>query len=93
MEKFFYRVENKDTVFSVCQKFQIPPTVLIKLNGLNKEISCGDLLYIEKPACKTYKVKPFDTVELVAKELGLNKTELLEKNGLEYLFYGISIIY
>ena len=91
MEKFFYRVEDGDTVFSVSQKFQIPPTLLIKQNCLKKEITCGDLLYIERCVGNFYAVKPFDTIEDISKKFCVSKDEILQNNGIDYLFYGLII--
>lgn len=91
MKKFFYRVTEKDTVFSVAKKFNIAPTVLIKLNNLKSEIECGDLLYIEKDDCLLYTVKPFDTVKVLAKKFNTTEDKILSDNGVEYIFYGLII--
>ncbi|MBE5753949.1 MAG: LysM peptidoglycan-binding domain-containing protein [Clostridiales bacterium] len=91
MEKFFYRVEHGDTILSVSNKFCTPAILIINLNNLKKEICAGDILYIEKENCKTYTVKPFETVEMLAQRFGVEKEELLQKNGVDYLFYGLTI--
>ncbi len=92
MEKFFYRVEHGDTILSVANKFNIPAILIVKTNNLKKEICAGDLLYIEREKdCRTYTVKPFETAEIIALKFGVGKEELLKKNGVEYLFYGLTI--
>jgi LysM repeat protein len=89
MEKFFYRVQEGDSLFSISEKFNIPACVIIKLNNLKKEVSLGDILYLEYCEKIRYKVKLFDTAESVAQKFGVDKDKLLKENGVKYLFYGI----
>ncbi len=91
MKKFFYRVNENDTVFSVAQKFNLPPSRLISQNNLKCEISCGDLLFIEQDDCFLYKVKPFDTAKSIAKKFNTTEEKILRDNGVHYLFYGLKI--
>jgi len=77
-------------VFSVASTFNIPVCVLIKLNNLKKEITAGDILYIESSE-KTYRVKLFDTLYSVAERFNVSENELKEKNGIEYIHYGQEI--
>ena len=78
-------------MLSLSQKFNLPPGAIIKENGLTAEICAGDILFIKYVCGVPYSVKPFDTAESVAKKFGVDKTELLEKNGVPYLFYGLTI--
>ena len=91
MAKFFYRVEKGDSLISVCSKLKLPPLKIIQTNNLKKEISQGDLLYIETPPPNAilYSVKPFDTAKKIAKTFGVTEKYLLEKNGVNYVFYGL----
>ena len=91
MAKFFYRVDKDETLISVCNKFNLPPLKIIKLNNLKKEIEQGDLLYVESfpDNAILYKVQPLDTVEKIARKFGVDKNELLQKNGVPYIFYGL----
>lgn len=90
MKKFFYRVEAED-LLSVSKKFGVPPTVLIKDNGLKKEISRGDVLFINVPDEKHYAVRPADTLKSVAEKFGITEAEISEKNGVDYIFYGLTL--
>lgn len=92
MKNFFYRVSSGETLLSVAQKTGLPAPLIIKTNRLKREICEGDLLFIEKPDGILYKVQPFDTIESVAEKFGVSENYLLEKNGVEYLFYGLTII-
>ncbi len=89
MIKFFYRVEEGDTVTGLSKRFCLPTAKLIKLNNLKSEISSGDLLYIEQSETKLYYVKPFDRLEDIASANKISPKELLENNGVEYIFYGL----
>lgn len=91
MEKFFYRVSANETVFSVANKFDLPLCAIIKDNNLKKEIREGDLLYIERAGDIVYKVTPFDTVCSIAQKFGVKEKDILQKNGVPYIFYGLTI--
>ena len=43
MEKFFYRVNQGETVQSVAKKFNLSPISIIKDNYLKDEIQAGDV--------------------------------------------------
>ncbi len=93
MKKFFYRVEENDTVMSVASKFSLPLFLLIEQNNLTSEVARGDLLYIENSYGQDlYEIKPTDTLESVASKFNVDKTELLMKNKTPYLFVGLKII-
>ena len=91
MEKFFYRVQPSETVFSVAQKLNIAVTSLIKSNRITRELSGGELLYIERSGERLYTVQPFDTLEGVAKKFNACAQDIIDENGVEYLFYGLTI--
>lgn len=87
MKKFFYRVEEGDSVLSLADRFEVPALTIIKLNNLKSEVSAGDLLFIK--ACeKTYRIGIFDTVNSVSEKFGVSAERLKEKNGTEYFYYG-----
>ena len=92
MEKFFYRVKCNDTVSSLSKQFNFPVGLLVCKNNLTKEVEEGDLILIESYKTKLYCVKPLDTAKSVAKKFNLTEKELLEKNMLSYLFYGLEIL-
>ena len=92
MKKFFYRVNKGETVLSVSEKFGIPPTVIIGVNALNKEIEEGDVLFIEETGGRTYDVQPFDTLNGVAEKFGVLPEALKTLNGVDYVFYGLDLI-
>ena len=90
MEKFFYRVQSGDSVLSLCQRFNCSMGKLIFVNQLKMEISAGDILLIEREK-RVYMVKQCDTIEKIAKEFCLSPEQILEKNNIPYIFYGLVI--
>jgi spore germination protein YaaH len=91
MKKFFYRVVEGDTVFSVSRSFKISITTLINLNSLTAEISAGDILYIETDGSLVYSVQPFDSYYSVAKKFCVSESKLRADNNFDYIFYGLSL--
>ena len=91
MKKFFYRVEQGDGVLSVADKFRVAVTRLIKDNRLIEEIECGDMLYIERPDCLLYTVKPTDTLSSIAKRFNVQEQKILDDNCVPYVFCGLTI--
>ena len=58
---------------------------------MTAEISECDIIYIKCVSGTPYTVQPFDTAASVAKKFGVSEKELLEKNGVPYLFYGLTV--
>ena len=90
MKKFFYRVQEGDSLNLIAQKFNAPIGRLIFNNNLNKEVSAGDIILIEG-ADNVYLVKPLDTIESLAKKFNLSPQQILQRNHLEYIFCGLLI--
>jgi len=91
MKKFFYRVKTGDSVLSISSRFNLSVRSLILKNNLTCEVEAGDMLCIEVSVDKPYFVNPTDTAKSVAEKFGVSEEELLSKNGVPYLFYGLTI--
>ncbi|MBP5466286.1 MAG: LysM peptidoglycan-binding domain-containing protein [Clostridia bacterium] len=92
MENFFYRVVKGDSIAALSSRFNLPQTLIIKDNNLSREVSEGDVVFIRAQAGRTYRVQPFDTVESVAARFNVDAETLAETNGVDYLFYGLTLI-
>ena len=92
MEKFFYRVVKGDSVAALSSRFNLPATVIVSDNGLSREISEGDMLFIRAGAGKTYRAQPFDTIESVAEKFNVSAKTLAQANGVDYVFYRLTLI-
>ena len=92
MKKFFYRVKKEDSIFSLCNNFNLCPFKLILDNNLSCEIAEGDLLYIEQFESSVYKVKPFESLDCLSKKFNISIDELRKINGnLPFVYYGLNI--
>ena len=90
MKKFFYRVQEGDSLNIIAQKFNAPIGRLIYNNNLKKEVSAGDILLIEQVQ-NVYLVKPLDTLSDLAIKFNLTQQEILDKNHLMYIYCGLLI--
>ena len=91
MKKFFYRVKEGDTLFSLCEKYSVPQTEIVKLNGLKQEISEGDVLYFEIVDSPVYRVDVCDTVRSLSEKFNVPEEYVKEQAGSDYLFYGLKL--
>ena len=92
MKKFFYRVKDDDTIFSIALKFSVPVVKLIKENNLSADVCSGDVLCIEQLERTLYRVKPFETEISIGQKFNVPPEKILSDNGVDYLFYGLVIV-
>ena len=92
-----YRVQAGDTITSVAEKFGLPTTVVLTLNGLswNSILHEGQVVRLtmapskQRGAAPTrvsaqgYTVQPGDTLAGIAERLDISERALAEANGLE----------
>ncbi len=90
MKKFFYRVQEEDSISSIAHKFNAPIGRLIYNNKLVRDVSAGDIVLVEQVE-NVYLVKPLDTIESIALKFNLDAQEILNKNHLEYVYCGLLI--
>ena len=91
--KFVYRVKANDTVLSIANNFSLSPEDLLSVNQIKREnVVEGTLLLIEKKQGIKYVVKPFESVESIAKEFGVSPKVIREYNGIDIVFLG-EVIY
>ena len=90
IKEFLYRVGENDTLLSISTKFKIPFTVIIADNGLTREVEFGDVLLLKRNGTY-YTVQLTDTVESIAEKFNLSVEEFLQKNRIDYVFYGLTV--
>ena len=91
MKKFFYRVQKGESILAIANKFNGLVGKIICDNNLKKEIEEGDVILIESYE-NLYEFMPTDTLSSISKKFGVNKQEILDKNHLPYLFFGLKIL-
>ena len=90
IKEFLYRVGENETLLSISTKFKIPFTIIIADNGLTREVEYGDVLLLKRNGTY-YTVQLTDTVESIAEKFNLSVEELLQKNRIDYVFYGLTV--
>ena len=85
-----YLIEKGDNLYSIARRYNINPSLLAALNGLNMDdyIYPNEQILIPKAGYSYYITAPGDTLELVAKEFGVPKDKLLNENKTVYLMEG-----
>lgn len=79
-----------DTAISICQRFSVSFASLKNNNNLTEEIKAGDILYIEEE--NVYQVLPNEDFNDVAKKFGIEKEEIINKNGIDSVFFGLNLL-
>lgn len=82
-----YVIEKGDSLYKISEKYNINPTLLASLNGLNMEdyIYPGQEILIPKSGYSYYITAEGDTLESVADLFKVSTEELLRQNDAIYL--------
>ena len=85
-----YTVNSGDSLYQIARRYNINPTLLAALNGLNMDdyIYPNQKIIIPKSGYSFYITKEGDTLELVGKKFNRNLKDLLELNNTIYLLPG-----
>lgn len=83
----YYTIESGDSLYKIAQKYNINPTLLAKLNGLNMEdyIYPNQEILIPKSGYSYYITAEGDTLDTVADVFNISKERLLNQNETIYL--------
>ena len=96
-DKYFntYIIESGDSLYKIAEKYNINPTLLASLNGLEMEdyIYPGQEILIPKNNYSYYITAEGDTLNEVVKGLNADINKLLEQNNNIYLQKEQLIIY
>ena len=86
----YYTVNQGDTLYQIARKYNINPSLLALLNGLNMEdyIYLNQRLIIPKSGYSFYITKDGDTLEIVREKFNKNLGEILKYNETIYLLPG-----
>ncbi len=88
-EKYFntYTIEKGDSLYQIAQKYNINPTLLASLNGLNMDdyIYPNQEILIPKSGYSYYITAEGDTLDTVANMFKISKKDLLNQNDTIYL--------
>ena len=86
----YYTVNQGDSLYQIARKYNINPSLLALLNGLNMEdyIYPNQRLIIPKSGYSFYITKDGDTLEIVRDKFNKNLGEILKYNETIYLLPG-----
>ena len=86
----YYTVNQGDTLYQIARKYNINPSLLALLNGLNMEdyIYPNQRLIIPKSGYSFYITKDGDTLEIVRDKFNKNLEDILRYNETIYLLPG-----
>lgn len=86
-KKIIYRVSEADTIFDICDKLNVAPQKIIKLNNLKSEPQINSLLYVLKDVqTKKYQVMPNDSLSAICNKFGVKEEYILKQNNIDYIF-------
>ncbi len=83
----YYTIEKGDSLYKIAQKYNINPTLLASLNGLNMEdyIYPNQEILIPKSGYSYYITAEGDTLKTVADMFKISEESLLKQNPTIYL--------
>ena len=86
----YYTVNQGDSLYQIARKYNINPSLLALLNGLNMEdyIYPNQRLIIPKSGYSFYITKDGDTLEIVRDKFNKNLGDILKYNETIYLLTG-----
>lgn len=90
----YYKIEKGDTLYGIAKNYNLNPTLLASLNGLdiNDYIYPDQVLLIPNSNYSYYITKEGDTLDGVAKTFGITTNKLLNENKVIYLLAGQMIV-
>lgn len=82
-----YKIEKGDTLYAISKKYNVNPSLLSALNGLNMEeyIYPGQEIMIPKKGYSYYITAEGDTLKTVSDTFGANYQDLINQNKTIYL--------
>lgn len=91
----FYKIEKGDTLYAIGRRYNINPSLLASLNGLNLEdyIYPGEEILIPKNNYSYYLTAEGDTLTSVANMFNVDKEKLIKENGVIYLLGGQLLVH
>ncbi len=80
--EFYYRVRSSDKLEELYKFFNTNADNIIR-NNPNIPIYAGEWIKIRQNDYLSYRVKPMDTIEMVANKYNVSVSSIIEKNDLK----------
>lgn len=90
----YYTIEKGDNLYKISKEYNINPTLLASMNGLNSNdyIYPGQVLLVPNNNYSYYITKSGDTISEVAKTFDVSESKLLGDNKTIYLLEGQMLV-
>jgi len=71
LEQFAYVCKNGEGIADISARFCVPVSRLKELNNIESDVRCGQEIFIVRHKCRSYRVKPGDTVDSICDSIGV----------------------
>ena len=90
-----YVIRKGDTIYSIARSFNVSPSYLLRLNGLNDAdvIYPGESIFVPKQGTSFYITTNDDTLNDVVRSLGASANDIASQNSTIYLTNDQLIVY
>lgn len=90
-----YTIQKGDTIYDIARQYNISPSYLLRLNGLNENdvIYSGETIFIPKDDVSFFITGNDDTLNDVIRSLGASASEIANQNNTIYLSNDQLIVY
>lgn len=90
----YYTIEKGDSLYKISKEYNINPSLLASLNGLNTSdyIYPGQVLLVPNANYSYYITKSGDTLDMVAKTFDISRDKLIQDNKTVYLLEGQMLV-
>ncbi len=90
--KLAYRLQYGETAQSISNALNMDIRELFGVNGNINNLQCGDIIILSKSYSKCYIVKPLDTKEDIARNLGITVERLINYTKCDKFYIGQKIM-
>ena len=83
MEYIIHKVKEGENIESISAKYLMEKNEFISINNLNfpgEKLYTDMLVIVESPLCGKYKVKPLETLDMIADKFNIDIEKLREMN-------------
>lgn len=90
-----YKVKKGDTIYAIANRYNVSPSELLKLNGLNDTdiIYADETIMVPKPGTGFYVTEDEDTINSITRNLNAPIEEIAKLNDTIYLMPDQLIVY
>ncbi len=90
-----YTIQNGDTIYDIARQYDVRPSYLLRLNGLNESdiIYPGETIFVPREDVSFYITGNDDTLNDVIRNLKASASEIANQNSTIYLTNDQLIIY